>query len=260
FGANYEPVFATNGNIIYIICTTAVFLIAALVLKRSPKLAKFWGIAYAFFIASAVNLVSYYFAGYITDIVKLLGVRADENAVQGLDKVYDTLLVVIPVVVLTLAAGADMKSIYLSAGNNYRKWGLGIGVLVMIDFFSSALIFYGMGYTPARLGTVILWGLVFSLSNSLLEELWIRGIMLKKLVPLIGAAGAVLLTSITFGTLHFLGVAYLPATVIPIFVINTFAMGIACGILMVKTDSIWGAYLIHAAADLFLFIATLAAH
>ncbi|MGE5122992.1 MAG: hypothetical protein ACM3H7_00620, partial [Acidobacteriaceae bacterium] len=30
FGANYEPVFATNGNIIYIICTTAGFLIAAI--------------------------------------------------------------------------------------------------------------------------------------------------------------------------------------------------------------------------------------
>jgi hypothetical protein len=29
---------------------------------------------------------------------------------------------------------------------------------------------------------------------------------------------------------------------------------------MVKTDSIWGAYLIHAAADLFLFIAMLAVH
>jgi membrane protease YdiL (CAAX protease family) len=35
-------------------------------------------------------------------------------------------------------------------------------------------------------------------------------------------------------------------------------MGIACGILMLKTKSIWGAYLLHAAADLFLFIAMLA--
>jgi hypothetical protein len=30
--------------------------------------------------------------------------------------------------------------------------------------------------------------------------------------------------------------------------------------LMVKTDSIWGAFGLHAAADLFLFIAMLAVH
>jgi membrane protease YdiL (CAAX protease family) len=43
-------------------------------------------------------------------------------------------------------------------------------------------------------------------------------------------------------------------------VANTFTLGLACGILMLKTDSIWGAYLVHAAADLFLFIAILAIH
>jgi membrane protease YdiL (CAAX protease family) len=72
--------------------------------------------------------------------------------------------------------------------------------------------------------------------------------------------GSVLLTSITFAAMHFISVAYLPSATIPIFVINTLTMGLACGILMIKTDSIWGAYLLHAAADLFLFIATLAAH
>jgi membrane protease YdiL (CAAX protease family) len=54
-------------------------------------------------------------------------------------------------------------------------------------------------------------------------------------------------------------VAYLPAIAVPVFLINTFTLGLACGILMQKTDSIWGAYLIHMAADIFLFIATLAA-
>jgi membrane protease YdiL (CAAX protease family) len=122
------------------------------------------------------------------------------------------------------------------------------------------LIFFGAGYELPKLGSAIIWGVVFSFSNSILEELWVRGLFLKKLTPLIGTAGAVLLTSTTFAAMHFLGVAYLPAAVVPIFVVNTFTMGLACGILMLKTDSIWGAYLIHAAADLFLFIATLAVH
>jgi membrane protease YdiL (CAAX protease family) len=50
---------------------------------------------------------------------------------------------------------------------------------------------------------------------------------------------------------------YLMPAVLPIFVLNTLTLGLACGYLMVKSDSIWGAVLIHAAADLFLFISTL---
>jgi membrane protease YdiL (CAAX protease family) len=35
-------------------------------------------------------------------------------------------------------------------------------------------------------------------------------------------------------------------------------LGLARGYLMMKTDSIWGATLIHSAADSFLFVAVLA--
>jgi membrane protease YdiL (CAAX protease family) len=77
---------------------------------------------------------------------------------------------------------------------------------------------------------------------------------------LIGVIGTVLLSSVWFASIHVLAVAYLPLTVIPIFLVNAFTLGLACGYLMLKTDSIWGAVMIHAAADLFLFIATLAIH
>jgi membrane protease YdiL (CAAX protease family) len=104
-----------------------------------------------------------------------------------------------------------------------------------------------------------MWGFVFSICNAFSEELWIRGLFMKKMFPIIGIAGTILLTSTTFGILHLTSVAYLPAMAVPVFLINTFTLGLACGILMQKTDSIWGAYLIHMAADVFLFIATLAA-
>ena len=63
FGSNYKA-FVTNGNVPYTAGLTAVFLIAALLLKRSHKFAKYWQIAYTFFVASAVTLVSALFAGY----------------------------------------------------------------------------------------------------------------------------------------------------------------------------------------------------
>jgi membrane protease YdiL (CAAX protease family) len=260
FAPNYYQLFPTNGNTIYAASLSFLFLVAAVLFKRYEKLSKFWGIAYAFFIASVVSLVSDLFAGYNTEFVHLFGISMGENKINALGKVYDTLLVVIPILVLTLVSGADLHSLFLKVGNVNYKWGFGIGTLVLVNYFTSVLIFFGTGYELPKLGSAIVWGVVFSFSNSLLEELWVRGLFLKKMIPLIGVAGTVLLTSITFAAMHFLGVAYLPALTVPIFVINTFTMGLACSILMLKTDSIWGAYLIHAAADLFLFIATLAVH
>ena len=259
FGSNYYKAFVTNGNVPYTAGLTAVFLIAALLFKRSHKFAKYWQIAYAFFVASAVTLVSALFAGYNSTIVRSFGLSMDTNQGLAMGKLYDALLVVISIIVLIKISGADLGSLFLKRGN--LKWGLGIGALVLFNFLTSALIFFAPGYnSPVKLGSAIVWGAVFAFSNGFLEELWFRGLFLKRLVPLIGVVGTVLVTSVWFASLHCLAVAYLPPSVIPIFLVNTFTLGLACGVLMLKTDNIWGAAMIHAAADLFLFIALLATH
>jgi membrane protease YdiL (CAAX protease family) len=258
-GSNYVQLFPTNGNLLYAASLTGIFLVAALLFKRSANFAKYWLIAYAFFIASTVNLVSVLFSGYNTAFVHLFGVWTGENTIMALAKMYETLLIVIPIIALTLVSGADLGSLFLKVGNQNAKWGLGIGGLVLVNFFTSVLIFFGTGYELPKLGSAIIWGFVFSICNAFSEELWIRGLFLKKMSTIIGIAGSVLLTSTTFAVLHMTSVAYLPSIAVPVFLINTFTLGLACGILMMKTDSIWGAYLIHMAADVFLFIATLAA-
>ena len=259
FGTNYYRMFPTNGSRLYAASLSAVFLAAALLFKRSQKFFKYWQIAYAFFVAAVVILVSALFAGFNSTILQFLGVSIDTNQGLALAKMYDTLLVVIPIIVLVKLSGADLGSLFLKRGN--LKLGLGIGALVLVNFLTSALIFFGPGYEPiAKLGSAIAWGALFSFCNAFLEELWFRGLFMKRLAPLLGVAGTVLLTSVWFGLIHLLAVAYLPAVVIPVFFINTFTLGLACGYLMIKTDSIWGPVMIHAAADLFLFIATLAFH
>jgi membrane protease YdiL (CAAX protease family) len=252
--------FPTNGNWVYATVTTGVFLVAALLLKRSQTYAKYWPVTYAFFIASAVNLISDLFGGYNTTFVNLFGYTTSQNRIIAIAKLYETMLIVIPIIVLTLISGADLASIFLRVGNQNYKWGFGVGGLVLVNFFTSVLIFFGTGYELPKLGSAIVWGLVFSLCNAFSEELWIRALFLNKYTPIIGVVGSILLTSTTFAILHMTSVAYLPAMAIPVFLINTFTLGLACGILMQKTDSIWGAYLIHMAADVFLFIATLAVH
>ncbi len=256
----HAPLFPTNGSPIFAGLLCAGFLLAAFLFKRSVKLSVYWPVAYAFFCASIYNLTADLFGGYDQNILHWLGITQGTNPAIGIGKVYELLLAIVPFIALTLLSGADLKSIYLTRGNVNYKWGFGIGALFLINYLTSVLMFYGTGYTLPALGSAILWGLVFALCNSLLEELWVRGLFLKKLLPLVGVAGAIILTSVWFGAMHMLGVVYMPPAVIPVYMVNTLTMGIGCSILMLKTDSIWGAFGLHAAADLFLFIAMLAIH
>ncbi len=256
----HAPLYPTNGNPIFAASICAIFLLAAVLLKRSVNLSKYWPLAFAFFVACMYNLIADLFGGYEPAILGWFGVSQGTNPSLGIGKAYELILAAVPFIILTLLSGADLKSLYLTRGNINYKWGFGIGALFLVNYLSSVLMFYGTGYTIPALGSAILWGLVFALCNSMLEELWVRGLFMKKLLPLVGVTGTVLLTSTWFGVMHLLSVVYMPAFAIPIYVVNTFTMGIACGILMVKTDNIWGAFGLHAAADLFLFIAMLAIH
>ena len=135
---------------------------------------------------------------------------------------------------------------------------MSIGALVFFNFAASAFLFFATRYTSIdTLSAALEWGIVFSCANGFMEELWLRGIFLRRFEPVLGIGGAVLVTSIVFALMHG-GTSYLMPIAIPFYVANTLTLGLACGYLIMKTDSVWGAVLIHAAADLFLFIATLA--
>jgi membrane protease YdiL (CAAX protease family) len=101
------------------------------------------------------------------------------------------------------------------------------------------------------------WGMVFSIANGFMEELWLRGIFLKRFEPILGVHASVWLTSIIFASMHSFAFYFMPAA-LPFFAANTLALGLACGYLIVKSDNLWGAVIIHAASDFFLFIAVLA--
>ena len=256
FGSNYYKAYPTNGSPAYAAALAAVFLAAAVLLKRSRTLARYWPIAYAFFAATIVNLISALMGDYNTAVARALGLPVSANEFLAIAKVYEAVLVVVPILVLIRLSGADLGSVLVRRGD--LTWGLGMGALVFFNFATSALIFHSAGYAPAALGSALVWGALFSFSNGLLEELWFRSLFLNRLTPLIGATGSILLTATWFAIIHLLGVTYMPAITTPIFLVNTLTLGIGCGLLMHKTGSIWGAVLIHAAAALYLFVAMLA--
>jgi len=88
-------------------CLINNFLVVALLCKRSQKFSRYWLVAYGLFIASTVVLISDLFSGYNTDFVQFFG-STNPNQTLALAKVYDTILVVVPIIFLTLISGANL--------------------------------------------------------------------------------------------------------------------------------------------------------
>ncbi len=90
----------------------------------------------------------------------------------------------------------------------------------------------------------------FKVGVSAMEEIWFRGLFLKRLEPAIGAVGALLLTTLVFGTSH-LFATYIDLWGTVTFGIITCTLGMAWGLLMQKTNTLWGSVAFHAAGDVF---------
>jgi membrane protease YdiL (CAAX protease family) len=257
FGSGYFRIFPTNNNPLYLASLSGLFLVAAALLKRDARLERHWRAAFAFFTASAALLFSTLMARFTPAVLLVLNLPgATTSQGTAIGKVYEMVMVVTAILALTWLSGADLGSLYLKRGR--LTWGLSIGLLVLFNFAASAFLFFANRFSSLdKLGAAVIWGLVFSLANGFMEELWLRGIFLRRLEPLLGLGGAVLATSIVFASAH-AGATYLTPVAIPFIVANTLSMGLACGFLTIKTDNLWGATLIHAAADFFLFVATLA--
>jgi membrane protease YdiL (CAAX protease family) len=254
FGCNYFRIFPTNSNLAYEGGFALTFLIAALLMRKSERWARYWPIAYAFFIASAVWFITTLVGGFGNWALRWTHLSDSTPMGVAVGKVGEVIGTVTIILVLNKLAGADLGSVFIKRGN--LKWALVVGLAVLLNFGTAALMASAGKYTQLELlGPVMLWGLVFSLANGFMEELWFRGIFLGKLQPLIGRGAAILLTALLFSIMH-AGALYMSPAVIPVFLINIFTHGLAMGYLVYKLDNLWGASLYHAACDFWLFIVT----
>lgn len=254
-GSNYFEIFPTNQNLTFNLALSGVCLATALGLRASARTRGYWRVAFAFFLASLAAPITLALVNWRDDLMISLGLTVLDSKGVAIGKLIEVGLVVVPLLVLTRLSGDRLGSLYLQRG--ILKTNLLVGGLVMINFSASAFLFFAVRFTSSdRLAAALLWGLVFSFANAFMEELWLRGLFLKRFVPLIGPTGAIWVTSVIFALMHG-GATYLTPIAVPFIVANTLTLGLACSYLMLKTDSIWGAVLLHAASDLFLFIALL---
>jgi membrane protease YdiL (CAAX protease family) len=252
FGCNYYRIFPTNKNLAYEGGLAVTFLIAALLMRKSTRWGKYWQIAYAFFIASAVWFITTLVGGFGNWALRLTNGSESTPMGTAVGKVGEAIGTVTIILILNKLAGADLGSVFIRRGN--LKWALLVGLAVLLNFATAALMASASQYTQLDLlGAVMLWGLVFSLANGFMEELWFRGILLGKLRSLIGPGAAILLTALLFSIMH-AGGLYMSPAAMPFYLINLFTHGLAMGYLVFKMNNLWGACLYHAACDFWLFI------
>ncbi len=255
-GDNHQTTFPTNRNLYYEGATTAFFLAAALMLRRMPRFRDYWSIAYAFFTAAVAILVTSLTVGLREALFQVLDVRPNTNQVAGAGKVFEAFMTIGTILLLTRLAGMKLETVYVKRGN--LRLGLLIGLGTLLNFMTSSLMFNASAYPSLeKFVSAILWGLVFSLFNGFLEELWLRALFLKKLAPVLGVRTSIVLTSLWFGLFHVSGLMYMQPEAVPFYILNTFTFAAAWGYLMHKTDSWIGPGLMHAASDFFLFIVLL---
>jgi membrane protease YdiL (CAAX protease family) len=256
FGVYYFDIFPTNRNLTYSLIIAVIFLAVALWFRFNRHLKIYWLIPFAFFIASVANPFTAIFSGFIRSVLSWFNTSGSTSQGLAIEKICEMLLKVIPILILVMLSGAGLGSVYLKRGN--LKLGLGVGFLVFFFLAPASFMFAAQRFSSTNtLIAAVVWGLVFSIANAFMEELWLRGIFLKQFEQVIGLNGAVWVTSIIFAAMHTFAYYFMPEA-IPFFAMNTLALGLACGYLTMKSNSIWGAVIIHMASDFFLFVAVLA--
>lgn len=249
-GVDYHTRFWTNSSGAFKVGVSALFLVAMLALRRSERGRVYWPIAFAFLAASLANVTTWYLAGPLQRwLWSMPGVAAGTPEGLMWGKLVDVVLKLAPILVLLWLAHEDLGSVYIRRGK--LGWSLTVGFLALANFLATAIaVVASNGGDVANLFANLPWWFAFSLINAFMEEIWFRGLFLKRLEPAIGAVGALLLTTLVFGTSH-LFATYIELWGTVTFGIITCTLGMAWGLLMQKTNTLWGSVAFHAAGDVF---------
>jgi membrane protease YdiL (CAAX protease family) len=265
FGSNYHANFPTNKNALYEWGLTLAFLTLALILYRTERLRRYWPAPFALFITSFANAALLAF-GHVLD--PILPIPATDAQAIAMDKLEQALPIVLSIILLSKLTGDDLGAIFLKRGK--LRQGLTFGLIsfgVFAAIFAAIVLVQadapvttGLTASGVSLATIIAalpWILLFCFTNSLMEELWFRGISLRKLTPILGTAATVVVTALVFASVH-VGADYVDPTEMIFFVTISSVFGLINGYAMLKTDSIWGSVLFHAGYDLLVILPVLA--
>ncbi len=225
-----------------------IYLVLAMVFARQEKLKPYWPVPFAFFLAAFAQFLAWRFSGLPLD---WFGLNVTAMKGMAVAKLSQSLLIIIPIIVLTRVSGQSFPSIYLKKGK--IRYGLIVGLFAFFAF--AGLLYIQIKNAESGLDRLLSaspWILLFVLSNGFNEEILFRGLFLGKFQPFLGKFGSNLLTAVVFTIAH-MKVEYVASGEIFRFLAAVFVLAIVWGYIMQKTDSLIGPALFHAGADLLLF-------
>jgi uncharacterized protein len=251
----------------FLLGLAALFLVIALLVRRTEQLERYWQIPFAFFVftiagfAADVN-ISPLQRAFVADVLHQAPTVNDPLAstVMGtvLVQLFSTICIVVSIVVLIKASGRDLGSLFISRS---KSWPVvvvaAIGLLAFYYLAArgrTAAFFPNNGITPSRFVALTPALLVLVLLNGLREELWFRGLFLKRYGQFLGPWPSNLLTAVVFTSFH-VQVQY-ALHLLP-FLGFTFVLGLFLGYLMQRSGSLIGPVLFHAGSDIPIFVAYL---
>jgi uncharacterized protein len=232
----------------YTLALVFIFLLLIVLIRSRRSLKNYWQILSAFFIASFALFVD-------------LLVNFPANTPNGflIDMLASASIIATVIIVLTKLSGNSLESIFLKKGN--IKLGIIVGLIGFFIFAATAIpvaqfMFNGQNLGLERVIAWLPWIIPIVLLNGVREELLYRGIFLKKYEIKLGPKASNLLQAIVFSLSHSVaGVGLNTYTqFIWALVAFTFALGLAWGYIMQRTDSMIGSVLFHAGTDIPVFI------
>ena len=237
--------------IVRIIVAIILFLSTIILYKTERSWNKYWKISYALLISSLGLVLAGFFGNWYTLIPGL-----SLSTVEGISiaKVAEVIPIVATILVGTWLVERDFTPVFLRGGSLKKTFQIGLLVspVALIPFLALGGLSLSVG-----LGAILAWlpwMCLFGFSNAFMEELMVRGLFLKKYNVIFGKNTSLLLTSVIFGLFHQAIIEYTDPVTYIIFLLITFLLGLSWGYVMQKSDSIWGAVLSHAIADILFLI------
>jgi len=244
----------------FLLGLSGLFLACTSLTKKRQSLEKYWQIPFGFFVFALAGSLDLIITNrFIVDVIHQTSTATNPFASTVLGTVLAqlviTLSIVVPILLLTKSSGTGFGSIFIE---RERIWnGLRVGVVGFVIFYSLTFsgflqaLFPNNGVTPSRFLTLTPAILILVLSNGLREELWFRGLFLKKYRKFLGPVAPNLIQATIFISFH-LQVRYTQSLLV--FLGITFMLGLGLGYLMTESGNILGPTLFHAGADIPIYL------
>jgi len=205
-------------QITFSVILLAVYAVFTSYVRKNPRLNRYWELSFAFAVLALFGLMNDLAQHFGTVVLNdppvsgdpLAGTEWGSVAVQ----LFETLLAIVPVVILTrLVVKKDLGSIYYRVGN-LRKWFpvvIAVSVLLAIGAANgrTGYVSTNGAMTPARFIPLIPALFIMVISNGFQEETLFRGLFLQKYDPFFSRNLSLILQAAIFSSAH-LGVTYAP--------------------------------------------------